>query len=209
MLNQGDIDVVIADDGLQHHAMHRDIEIAVVDGQRLLGNQWLLPAGPLREKPARLKNVDVVAMHHPKTASNQDKQTAVRELAVLQRPSVGHFYLEITALSNLASGEKVSLTSFKDQHVHAVAGLGNPHRFFASLETAGLKPIEHAMPDHHAYVEGDLQFTDEYPILVTSKDAVKIQQLNMDLSRVFEVSVSAVLDSELSMAVDKLIAKLR
>jgi len=223
LIANNDVDVVISDDGMQHYAMCRNLELAVIDGQRMFGNGWLLPAGPLRESPGRLREVDIIAVQQIKDASDAHKQqvlsavnVATGGLALTQstatnsppneRPAAGHFYLDIEKLQNLADQQYVEIATFHGQRVHAVAGVGNPDRFFTSLRNLEMDVIEHAMPDHHRYTAQDINFDDQYPILITSKDAVKIATLNVNLSRVYEVSVTAKFDSKLDHAIDKMIA---
>lgn len=208
LVENGDIDVVISDDGMQHYAMHRDAEIAVVDGQRLLGNQWLLPAGPLRESPKRLRQVDLIAIQQAKSANQANRAELMVALKLDGSSAVGQFYLEIEMLTNLADQQTTKIESFRGQQIHAMAGVGNPSRFFASLRSHGIDVIEHAMPDHHRYQANDIAFNDQHPILITSKDAVKIRALNVDLGRIYEVSVSARFDSKLDQAIDQMIARL-
>lgn len=148
--------VVICDDGLQHYALARDVEIAVVDAARLWGNGWRLPAGPLREPVSRLSSVDFVVYHGD---------------APLQSHTL---HLELTTVQRISdSNDTRPLTSFVGGKIHAVAGIGNPPRFFAQLRAAGLDVIEHPFPDHYAYTVADLRFGDELPVLMTEKDAVK------------------------------------
>lgn len=149
-------DVVICDDGLQHYALERDIEIAVVDGVRRFGNGWRLPAGPLREPVTRLRTVDFVVWRGEKDAA----QFSMR--------------LELGSACNLRDPTSVrDLTSFHDGSVHAVAGIGHPAGFFQQLRATGLRIIEHPFPDHHPYTPDDLAFNDACPVLMTEKDAVK------------------------------------
>ena len=156
LLERTHCDVLICDDGLQHYALARDIEIAVVDGARQFGNGWRLPAGPLREPVTRLRTVDFVVMHGAPGAT----EFALR--------------LELGQAWNLRDAASVrDLTLFCGSTVHAVAGIGHPARFFAQLRAAGLQLIEHPFPDHHAYTPGDLNFSDSLPVLMTEKDAVK------------------------------------
>ena len=147
--------IVISDDGLQHYAMARDIEIAVLDGERRLGNGWLLPAGPLRERATRLQSVDFIVCNGKARAGEYAMQLGYGELCQ-------------------CGGEtRVALSTFAGKRVHALAGIGNPGRFFALLRGAGLTVIEHPFPDHHAYTVDDLRFDDAAPLLMTEKDAVK------------------------------------
>lgn len=150
-----DCNLVISDDGLQHYAMARDLEIAVLDGARRLGNGYCLPAGPLREPPERLKTCDFVVTNGSARAGEYAMQ------------------VEGSRLYALARLEQQDLSSLAGQTVHAVTGIGNPARFFKSLEQAGLKLIKHIFPDHHLFQVADLNFDDDLPLLMTEKDAVK------------------------------------
>ncbi|HXE67033.1 MAG TPA: tetraacyldisaccharide 4'-kinase [Rhodanobacteraceae bacterium] len=150
-------DVIVADDGLQHYALVRDIEICVVDGVRRFGNGRLLPAGPLREPESRLSDVDFVVCNGGVSLTNE----ALMHLALA----------DAVALADLAAHRL--LAAFSRQRVHAVAGIGHPPRFFDALRTFGIDVIEHPFPDHHRYVAADLEFADSLPVLMTEKDAVK------------------------------------
>lgn len=158
LIDSGEVDVLIADDGLQHYRLPRQLEFCVVDGARGLGNGALMPAGPLRELPSRLHGVDLVVVNGAGFDGGRD---SVR------------FDLQADRLRNLADGSQRSLADFAGQTVHAIAGIGNPERFFASLESAGLKLQRHAFADHHRYRREDLAFGDDLPVLMTEKDAVK------------------------------------
>lgn len=222
LIANNDVDVVISDDGLQHYAMHRDVELAVVDGQRLLGNGWLLPAGPLRERPKRLSHVDIIALQKTNsTSSISSTSVSSSKMSSTKLPPdpsshlssnswavTGYFHLKIEALRNLADQHVMALESLGGQKVHAVAGVGNPDRFFSSLRAAGLDVLEHAMPDHHRYTVNDITFDDQFPVLITSKDAVKIRSLDLDLTCIYEVCVVADLDSDLDQAITNVITKL-
>lgn len=150
-------DVVLCDDGLQHYRLQRDVEIAVVDGKRGFGNGWLLPAGPLREPPGRLQTVDAQVVNG---IDPQPGQYAMR--------------LGGAVFHNLCNPEQTA-TAGDFQHLrnHAVSGIGNPQRYFDSLQQLGILCTPHAFPDHHPYTRGDLAFADCDAILMTEKDAVK------------------------------------
>jgi tetraacyldisaccharide 4'-kinase len=157
------VDVIIADDGLQHLRLARDFEIAVIDGARGMGNGYLLPAGPLREPAERLARVDAVVINGERSA------------AVVAAGAPG-FVMRVSGqwLRTLAgNAEPVALSSLAGRRVHAIAGIGNPARFFAQLAAAGLEVIAHAFPDHHRYRAAELEFDDGLPLLMTEKDAVK------------------------------------
>ncbi len=151
-------DVVISDDGLQHYALGRRVEVAVVDGTRRFGNRRCLPAGPLREPMRRLDRVDLVV-----------GSGAAAEGEYLME------YRQEPLRSLTGEGDK-PLTRFSGQVVHAVAGVGNPQRFFAALRDAGVEPVMHAFSDHHRYSSEELTFGDDLPLLMTEKDAVKCER---------------------------------
>ena len=157
------VDVIIADDGLQHLRLARDCEIVVIDGARGFGNGHLLPAGPLREPTTRLLQVDAIVVNGDLTHGS----LALLPSAVLA--------MQLTASEAVSVDERVRrpLASFQGQRVHAVAGIGNPQRFFAELRNHGMEVIEHAFPDHHPLTAAEVAFADALPVLMTEKDAVK------------------------------------
>lgn len=152
--------VILSDDGLQHFRLARDFEIAVIDGARGLGNGWLLPSGPLREPATRLNEVDAVVIN------GRDDTHAWPQALTMQ--------LEGSRFRNLMHPEQtVGSKHFRGKRVHAIAGIGNPQRFFAQLGRLGLSCMPRAFADHHAYTEQDLAFAGEDDIVMTEKDAVK------------------------------------
>lgn len=158
LLQHTDSNIIISDDGLQHYALERDVEIAVVDAMRRFGNGCLLPAGPLREPVKRLDEVDFVV---------SNGIAARGEYAMS---------LRMQKACNLVTGESCELQAFVDEPVHAVAGIGNPKRFFSALRQQGLTFHEHAFADHHHFKATDLAFDDSAPVLMTEKDAVKCKR---------------------------------
>jgi len=173
------VDVILCDDGLQHYALERDLEIVVIDGARGLGNGRLLPAGPLREPESRLARVDWVVVNGDDTVSAPRWRGRAGTIAMQLVPE---------AARSLADPRRwQGLEAFRGQPVHALAGIGHPARFFAMLRAAGLEPIEHPFPDHHAYSADDLRFDEDYPVLMTAKDAVKCRRFADD--RCWEVPV--------------------
>lgn len=168
-----DVDVILSDDGLQHYALPRDLEILVLDGKRGLGNGFCLPAGPLRETCARIKTVDMVVVNGTTNTSF----------------SANQHIMQIAAAPLLPLNENVLPLSTSDT-VHAVAGIGNPERFFTSLRAAGFTIEPHVFADHHAYLEHELQFTDQRAVVMTEKDAVKCLAFT-NLNRHWYLSVSA------------------
>ncbi|HTU68481.1 MAG TPA: tetraacyldisaccharide 4'-kinase [Steroidobacteraceae bacterium] len=160
-------DIVICDDGLQHLALKRDCEIVVIDGQRGFGNGCLLPRGPLRERPGRLRRVNAVVVNGAVTRPGFELPNFVKgtHFAMSLRPG------DAFPVSGGASLR--ALASFRGSGVHAVAAIGNPQRFFDMLRNAGITVYEHPLPDHHPFKPGDLNFGDTLPVLMTEKDAVK------------------------------------
>ena len=161
--------VIVADDGLQHYRLARDFEIAVIDGARGFGNKRRLPAGPLRESISRLDSVDKVLV--------QQDQDAAKVLRRKGDPKELNFRLVPSGLHSLHDGEVRDLHSLAGQRVHALAGIGNPPRFFSMLIEHGLQLIEHPLPDHAPISQSDLTFDDDLPVIMTEKDAVKCRHL--------------------------------
>ena len=169
LLAQRGVQVVISDDGLQHYRLGRALEIAVIDGPRGFGNGHLLPAGPLREPLARLADADWLVFNGPPSAS-----TLAEVERVAQRRDRLQMQLAAVQAQSLAGDRPArDLASFRDAPVHAVAGIGNPARFFTMLREAGLEVIEHPFPDHHPFTAADLAFAAPGEILMTEKDGVK------------------------------------
>ncbi len=174
-----DCDIIISDDGLQHYALDRDVEIAVVDGIRRFGNGQCLPAGPLREPVSRLDEVDLVVSNG--------------------RPARGEFPMSLVAseIRNLLDEHKtLKLELMQGRQVHAVSGIGFPERFFNMLSKAGLVVQRHVFPDHHQFAADDINFADGIPVIMTEKDAVKCRHfasrvhwylpLDIEIPEVFE-----------------------
>jgi tetraacyldisaccharide 4'-kinase len=169
ILREQGVDVIIADDGLQHYRLARDIEIAVVDGKRLWGNQRLLPAGPLRESVSRLGSVNhVLVQGHPKKHSIPGLS---EDMPVID------FSLRLIEVRSLDGKLAIPLDEFNGKRVHGVAAIGNPDRFFDALEERGMEVIRHPFPDHATLTETDLAFDDQCDVLMTEKDAVKCRGL--------------------------------
>lgn len=157
LLVDAGVDVIVADDGLQHYALARDVEICVVDGVRRFGNGRLLPAGPLREPESRLREVDFIVCNGGAAHTGEvPMRLALHDAVAL-----------------LDASTRKSLSVFSATPVHAVAGIGNPQRFFDALRGSGVEVVEHAFPDHHRYTASDIAFADNLPVLMTEKDAVK------------------------------------
>jgi tetraacyldisaccharide 4'-kinase len=149
-------DVIVCDDGLQHYRLQRDIEIEVIDGQRRYGNGRLLPAGPLREPAQRGQRCDFRVVNGGEAGFGEWPMR-----------------LQTDGALPLLGGRLRPLAYFSGQRVHAVAGIGNPARFFEMLRAAGIGVVPHAFSDHHVYSAADFEFGSELPVLMTEKDAVK------------------------------------
>lgn len=172
LLEHTDCDILLCDDGLQHLSLYRDIEIAVIDGDRRFGNGRCLPAGPLRESIGQLGNVDML-VGNAKAQKNEFLMEYVSEGFV----------------SAHKESEKLELTHFRGKEVHAVAGVGNPQRFFSYLRSLGIKIIKHEFADHYYYQAEDLQFGDSLPIIMTEKDAVKCRALSLPACWFLKINV--------------------
>lgn len=159
LLVAANVDVVIADDGLQHLRLERVAEIVVIDGERRFGNRRLLPAGPLREPLTRLADIDALIV-------NGDP---------VGEPEIPMSLMATDAVS-LIGKQRRALGQFVPGPVHALAAIGNPARFFRTLESRGVRAIPHALPDHHPLTAGDIEFGDSLPVLMTEKDAVKCER---------------------------------
>ncbi len=190
-----DCDVILSDDGMQHYAMARDIEIAVVDGKRGFGNGRLLPEGPLRELPERLQEVDFLVINgtprhefpEPYHVMSLKPQHLCHIRSGRQLPLE---YVHETQQDRAAQANK--------NKVHAVAGIGNPERFFSSLCDCGFDIITHIYRDHHAFSEKDISFGDELDVVMTEKDAVKCKPFARD--RDWYLKVAAVMDEDFMTA---------
>jgi tetraacyldisaccharide 4'-kinase len=153
--------VILSDDGLQHYALARDCEIIVVDGDRRFGNGRLLPAGPLRESQRRLHGADAVVVN----GGTGEGGDALR-MRLLPTGAVAMKYATTKPLRE-----------FSGQPVHAIAAIGNPQRFFATLRAVGIEVLEHPLPDHAQLKREDISFADDLPVLMTEKDAVKCAEI--------------------------------
>lgn len=179
------VDVIVADDGLQHLRLARDLELVVADAARAFGNGRLLPAGPLRESLSRLGSVHALIL-------NGEQHLPAPALPA-RSARVPQFRMQLVAgaLQPLGgSGPPLPLATLDGRRVHAVAGIGDPQRFFRQLRAAGLMPVEHPFPDHHRYRREELQFSEALPLLMTEKDAVKCRQFGLHEAWYLPVSAS-------------------
>jgi len=185
LTNNHNCDVIISDDGLQHYPLARDIEIAVIDGKRRFGNNLTFPAGPLRESKNRLKTVDFVVNNSGPTDEDE-------------------YLMSITPSNfiHLKSGKSYSIDNWPmHKQVHAVAGLGNPGRFFDLLEKLGFDIIRHPFPDHHNFLSSDIFYLDHLPIVMTEKDASKCK--DFDNNKIWYLTIDADVSNKFIEKLDK------
>ncbi len=183
-----DCDVIISDDGLQHYKMGRHIEIAVIDGKRRFGNNLTFPAGPLRESKNRLNSVDFIVNNSGPTEEDE----------YLMNVSPSNFV-------HLKSGKSYSIDKWPmHNQIHAVAGLGNPGRFFDLLDKLGFDSIRHPFPDHHNFSSSDIFYLDHLPIVMTEKDASKCK--DFDNNKIWYLTIDADVTNKF---IDKLDKKLK
>jgi tetraacyldisaccharide 4'-kinase len=164
MLVEDGVDLIISDDGLQHYRLKRSYEICVIDGARWLGNRFVLPAGPLRETAYRLSGVDQILVNG---RLRDECETAKEQNAI-------EFVLVASEVCRLNASLTRPIERFANMTVHGVAAIGNPTRFFDLLRAQGMQVIEHAFPDHAPISSANLNFDDDFDILMTEKDAVKM-----------------------------------
>lgn len=178
-------DIILCDDGLQHQALARDIEIAVFDAKRLAGNGHCLPVGPLREPLQRLQSVDFVMLNGDLSSAAVDSakhalqlQAGAKLPAAMAEPLCSSFVLQANSFVQVGSNKRLSCAEFVanygQQPIAAISGIGNPQRFFDDLLQLGLDlKVQQAMPDHHAFSENDIAVFDGSTLVMTEKDAVK------------------------------------
>ena len=193
LLMQVGCDVVVSDDGLQHYAMARDVEILVIDGERGLGNGRLLPAGPLREASSRLAEVDWVV-------SNGSPSGLLSTEVVMQAQALDFF--------NLGSGQSLDAEAFAKRNglVHAICGIGNPGRFLKTLRGLGLSVDLHEYADHHQFSGAEVMFDDQLVVVCTEKDAVKLRELDIDLTHVWALRIELGFACDIHAKLDALLA---
>ena len=183
-----DCDIIISDDGLQHYQMNRDIEIVVIDGKRRFGNNLSFPAGPLRESKKRLDSVDFIVNNSGPTEDGEH----------LMNISPSKFI-------HLKSGKSYPVEEWPmHKQVHAVAGLGNPGRFFDLLARLGFDIVRHPFPDHHNFMSSELHYLDHLPIVMTEKDASKCK--DFDNNRIWYLTIESDVSDKF---IDELDAKIK
>ncbi len=191
-------DVVLSDDGFQHFALERDLDIVVMDGERRFGNGWCLPAGPLREPPAALARAGIIVINGREHGHGQPRGQSGENVFAMN--------VCIDRAVGLDGGQTRALREFAGHTVHAVAGIGNPGRFFRQLEAHGIRVTPHEYPDHHRFTPADLAFAahDDRALLMTEKDAVKCEALGIApeiTARCWAVPLRVILAPELLPAV--------
>lgn len=159
-------EVLISDDGLQHYRLQRDCELVVVDGSRMFGNGYLLPAGPLREPINRLSRATMVLINQRGNVG----ATSFPQPHIIFRVVLGE-------MRSCVTHESRSLTYLKGQKIHVVTAIGHPHAFISALEALGINVNVHLHPDHAALTRSDIDFSDQLPVLMTEKDAVKCKHI--------------------------------
>jgi len=184
-----EVNVLVCDDGLQHYALARDIEIAVVDGERRFGNGLPLPAGPLREPVARLAEVDAVVVNGGDDPAGDEVIRSARKYAMRLG---GERFVALRGGEERTPRELE--LALRGRRVAAVAGIGNPQRFFDHLAALGIRARAHPFPDHHAYEPRDLRLPGAEVILMTEKDAVKCAAFADD--RMWLMRVEALLPAD-------------
>ena len=183
-----DCDIIISDDGLQHYQMNRDIEIVVIDGKRRFGNNLSFPAGPLRESKKRLDSVDFIVNNSGPTEDGEH----------LMNISPSKFI-------HLKSGKSYPVEEWPmHKQIHAVAGLGNPGRFFDLLARLGFDIVRHPFPDHHNFMSSELHYLDHLPIVMTEKDASKCK--DFDNNRIWYLTIESDVSDKF---IDELDAKIK
>lgn len=163
LMQYADCNVIVSDDGLQHYRLQRDVEILVVDAVRRFGNGRCLPAGPLRESISRVKEVDLTVSNGIASRGEFEMKTTASQLLPV----------------NEGAGGPLALDVFTGKQVNAVAGIGHPERFFDMLRIKGIRANKHIFPDHHSFMAKDFAFDSALPIVMTEKDAVKCERLQL------------------------------
>ncbi len=181
--------IILCDDGMQHYSLARDIEIAVIDGQRRFGNNYCFPAGPLREPKSRIFKADlIVSKYNARRCEHKMDYT----------------YHQLVSLNELS--KTIPISDLHGMTVHAIAGINNPDHFFSYLRSHKLELIIHKFPDHYSYTEDDVKFDDNFPVVMTEKDAVKC--LNYSSDKHWYIPISAELSKSFVCDLDKLMGEI-
>jgi len=169
LLKRAEVDLLLSDDGLQHYRLQRQLEVLVIDGARGFGNEHLLPMGPLREPLARLASIRFAVVNGAPNAGLS--QTLARFPALAVYP----MHIQPGKIRRLAGSEVAEPAQFNVKPVTALAGIGNPSRFFNTLKSLGIRFDTAIFADHHHYSASELQPYQLSTVIMTEKDAVKIQ----------------------------------
>ncbi|WP_227515498.1 tetraacyldisaccharide 4'-kinase [Marinobacter salinus] len=188
-------DILVCDDGLQHYRLPRDLELAVFDGARGIGNGATIPVGPLREPVSRLSSVDYIVVNGVENGSGGH----LKNFDGIEHPRIYSMTLEPASLINLKTGERRSPGDLCGQRVRAIAGIGNPGRFFDTLRNLGARVTEAPFPDHHQFKAGELETGKNEWVVMTAKDAVKCRRFAS--RNVWVLAVQARLPEEFSESV--------
>ena len=181
--------IILCDDGMQHYSLARDIEIAVIDGQRRFGNNYCFPAGPLREPKNRIFKADLIVSKYNARACEH---------------KMDYTYNQLVSLNELP--KTIPVSDLHGMTVHAIAGINNPDHFFSYLRSHKLELIIHKFPDHYSFTKDDVRFDDNFPVVMTEKDAVKC--LNYSSDKHWYVPISAELPKSFIYDLDKLMEKI-
>ncbi|TNC82714.1 MAG: tetraacyldisaccharide 4'-kinase [Oleiphilus sp.] len=211
VLEQQGCDLIISDDGLQHYAMHRDIEICVFDRERLWGNGYMLPAGPLREPLSRMQDTDFIVLNGA-SGKGEDPRTYLQTQRELARPAMSiaavpvmEMALVAGHLKRLGGEEVMDITQLAGKSIRAIAGIGHPERFFETLRAQGAKVQSQAFGDHHQFAQADFEALNDRMIVMTEKDAVKCADLQLD--NAWYLPVTAQLSDNLALAIQERLAQ--
>jgi len=167
LLKEKGVDIIISDDGLQHYALGRDIEILIIDSNRLFGNALMLPAGPLREDIERIASVDLIMVNGSKILTKDEP--------LLTNNPIEYFTIENEEVREVNSNQIRSIIDFADTEVQVLAGIGNPERIYSELKKKGLHIIPIMAEDHELIDLDTIEKEATIPIFITPKDYVKYQ----------------------------------
>lgn len=208
LIDKMNCNILISDDGYQHFALQRDIDIAVIDGQYGFGNGWCLPAGPLREPISAFKRADIVVFNGQVTELSVGQATAEWLHDIPSDCMTCCATMELQEARNLLDNRRLKLSEFARNPVHVVAGIGNPSRFFSQLEKVGIHIIPHVFPDHHQFSEQDLSFADDSDVLMTEKDGIKCRSVvTKKAKNIWVVPAHLRVDETLYQRIDDLLAQ--
>ena len=210
LVERHECDIILSDDGIQHYALARDIELVVIDGESPFGNGYCLPAGPCREpklRPFYDADIIITTYREGDGISDEDLENklmmAYAKSGITYKPwfIMRYIYKELEAVGS--STKTATLSDLQGKTIHAIAGIHNPTHFFSYLRNHNVNLITHQFPDHHIFTEKDIKFDDNLPVVMTEKDAVKCLDFTVDKHWYLPISV------ELPHFTDKLDAFMR